>query len=162
MTVLTAIEQMTEGARMIRDGLHQLVQGDDHSIEVALAVRSTLKAVEEDIRMGRGTLEQGIADSMSADMQMVEGVGVVRRRKNLGKSQLPNGKENLLHDVLDSVKVDKDTGEIIPETEKEKILAFWDLSVHGARAGEMKARGLKWADYAETVDRGWTLQVEEV
>ena len=57
--------------------------------------------------------------------------------------------EDLLRAVLDSRRVDKDTGELLEESELEKVQHVWNLAGYQARIGALKDRGLDPNEFSE-------------
>ena len=57
--------------------------------------------------------------------------------------------EDLLRAVLDSRRVDKDTGELLEESELEKVRHVWNLAGYQARLGALRDRGLDPDSFSE-------------
>lgn len=154
-------DQLDVGLDVVDDALTNIESLDltTEGLDLSLAMRDALLDAERRLSSTRARLETTIANSLQVDSVTLPDGTKVRRRKRLDKSQLERGKEMLWRDVLDSRVFDETTGALLDETPIDKITACWDHSVHGIRTTEMKRRGLKWGDYAETVDRGWKLEV---
>lgn len=150
-------DHLFAGVEAIKDAVNSATPDSD--LLTCLALRDALVACATELTLARDRLDQHIAPMLDADSVTLPGYGVVHRKKNLGKHQLERGKEMLIADVLDSRIFDDKTGELIEETPVQKLLACWDHSVHGIRTSAMKTRGLKWGDYAETIDKGWKIDV---
>lgn len=89
---------------------------------------------------------------------VLPGVGMVKRtpRRNYRNWQT----EDLLRAVLDSRRVDKETGEVLEETAEDRIRAVYPLAGGSARRTELRARGIDPDEFAEYEERGFTLRIE--
>lgn len=57
--------------------------------------------------------------------------------------------DDLLRAVLDTRRVDKETGEVVEESPLEKVQHVYPLAGYQARVGALKDRGLDPADFSE-------------
>lgn len=96
------------------------------------------------------TVENRLGQEMGTYQATVVGVGTIERHARKSRTQWR--KDELLTDVLDTRKIDKDTGEVKDESPLDKVLDVWNLGV--PRTTVLKARGLDPDEYCTVEDQG--------
>ena len=130
------------------DGIRDTLEADLIALAALEEARRNLAGVAAD-------LTNVLAKSMADKLMVVEGVGSFERSKKKARTQWD--REALLPDVLDTILVDKESGEILPETELEKVLKVWNLPA--PRTTVLRDRGLDPDQYCQTEDAGWSIRL---
>jgi hypothetical protein len=109
-----------------------------------------IRDAKRDLSDTERAVENRLGQEMGAHQITVMGVGTVERHTRKSRTQWK--KDELLHDVLDTVMVVGDTGEVISETPLEKVLSVWNLP--SPRTGVLRDRGLDPDQYCTVEDQG--------
>jgi hypothetical protein len=151
LTVITNEGNTVELARdvlMMRELTNEIeadvaaVQEDfltDETREQALICWGVLEEAYKVLAGIKADLGERLAESMPEKSVVVENVGVFERHRKATRTQWD--RDDLLRAVLDTVMVDTETGEIIPETPLEKVMAVWTLPAPKVTA--IRERGLQ-------------------
>lgn len=120
-------------------------------LDVWIAELFALRAVQRRLRDVLDDLEDRVARAVPHGEQ-VEHAG--RRWRVTRETRRRNWDDDgLLRAVLDSRRVDRDTGVVVDETPIEKIRHVWRLSGRDARLGALRDRGIDDDEFCE-VERG--------
>lgn len=106
-------------------------------------------AILEEARRNLAVVTQDLVNKLAARMPhgpfVVDGCGTFEKHRK--KSRVKWDKDALLSAVLDSILVDRTSGEIIPETPLEKVTGCWNLGV--PRTSWLKGRGIDADEFCE-------------
>lgn len=101
-------------------------------------------------------LKREIATLMDGPTVVLDGIGVVTRRSDTDRKTWD--RDGLLRTVLDSRLADPTTGEIVDESQLEKVLKVWNLGA--PRTTVLKERGIDADEYCQVERRdGYTIRV---
>lgn len=126
---------------------------DDERVFTAYAA---LEEARQVLAVAQGTLASRLAESMGDNKRLtIVGVGTFEKHRKTDRKQWDT--EALLHDVLDTKRVDPETGEVADETPIEKVLEVWNLGA--PRITAVRGRALDPDDYCHVDRGGLTLQV---
>lgn len=125
------------------------------SLEDVLDARAILATTAMGFTAVREALDSRIGDAMGEYRVVVEGHGVVERHRKKSRTKWD---KDLIRAVLDSRVVDETTGEVLDETQLDKVTAVWNLGV--PRVTALRARNIDPDEWCETEERsGWQLKV---
>lgn len=127
----------------------------DVDLTDAMDCRSILITTAMGLGQVKERLEDLIGDAMGSYRVVVGGHGQIERHKK--KSRRNWQSDDLLRMVLDTRRVNSDTGEI--ESDVDKIKHVYPLAGYNARVGALKERGIDPDEWCETETRpGWKLR----
>jgi hypothetical protein len=137
----------------LMDTIGHLDQFGGHD-DVSVGDLADLLRVIRDAKRNLSDVERSVENRLGAEMhsfrETITGVGTIERHARKSRTQWK--KEELLHDVLDTVMVNEDTGEIIDETPLDKVLHVWNLGQ--PRTTALKERSLHPDEYCQVEDQG--------
>ena len=102
----------------------------------------------------RAALTKAVAGKMGPKPVTVMGAGTFTRHT---KTDRRKWDPDLLRAVLDSVVANED-GEMIEETDLDKVLATWNLG--SPRLTELRRRRISADEFCESESAGWAIRVE--
>lgn len=147
---------LSTDAKLLHDLVNDLdadhLEDDQATNLICLAMireaRSNLSHVEK-------ALEDQIAKGFDGKRVTVDGVGTFEKHGKRDRKSWD--RDALLRSVLDTRRVDTDTGEITDETPLDKVLHVWNLGT--PRLTALKDRGLDPDEFCESEFAGFTIQL---
>lgn len=118
---------------------------DDTPLETDLIAWAVIEECRRNLAVVAQDLTNRIAPRLEYGPVVVDGVGTFEKHRK--KSRVKWDKDALLSAVLDSILVDRTSGEIIPETPLEKVTGCWNLGV--PRTSWLKGRGIDADEFCE-------------
>lgn len=154
-----SLESLTTDLRLMHEtvgsAFDALVELEESDVQVLAELRVLADEVNRSWFLVREALDNRLGDAMGGFETVVEGVGQIKRHKKKSRTRWQT--EDLVLAVKDSLRVTED-GEIVPETELEKVLAVWNLGA--PRTTVLKARGIDAEQFCEVeVKGGWQVEI---
>lgn len=154
-----ALASLVTDAHLLSDIVEDIAQdveackGDEDG-PTKIKVREVIAACQAMLLGARQDLETDIGQVIGPDFIDVDG----KRYSRHARLSLRNGdNEALVRAVLDSRRVNKDTGEVIEETPVDRLRHVWHLAARDARKTALKDRGLDLTEFVESEFRGWNI-----
>jgi hypothetical protein len=143
--------------RLVHEAIHELDVDAIASLPEtdALTVYAVLEDANRVLQQIRSQVTQGVAGLMSDRQVVVEGVGTFVRHVKKDRTQWD--KDALLRAVLDTLVVDKTTGDILDPNPIDKVLRVWNLGA--PRTTALKERGIDPDEFCHVERGGYTIEV---
>lgn len=154
------LEVLAATVDLLADGAAQaesLVLDDpvtDDNLPGALGILDVLTVTAQIVAATKKLLATQVGNRLGPDKAVIDGKP---RKRHADMSRTDWDHEALLRCVLDSRRIDTDTGEVLDETPTDKLAHVYGLRGYQAKVGVLRDRGIDPDEFASTEFRGWSI-----